>query len=409
MTDDRDQRGMFYVGLVAALFWGVGTNLLNHRWYVIHGISIGDLVFGAWMVWACTRPDLARALVRASRTLVVPLGLMFAFAVWLLGSVVVNAFRFGAQWSDLFAILRLFYFSAIMVFCVVYVQRFGLRPLLMAFILGVALLTAGRVVDALVNGAPRVTTLPLLKDPNVVGNMLGVAVLMSSMLIFSGSTGWAMALTAALSAASAMTFSKGAWLMVLLGIVANVLALVMRVPRRAAGRRRTLAAAVVSSLALILLIGLNADQLAEVIDLKIRTTIVDDSMGLRLRYALGGAYAMIDNPLFGVGFHNYYVVERMYPELLLPPSDNAHNVFSQIAAVGGLPALLVFLLLFIYPFLQLWGVMRRLGPAVISLAYVASAVLVFFLSGAVQLQIMAQPFFWVFTGLVKGWRCDSSS
>jgi SAM-dependent methyltransferase len=156
---DRDQRGMFYVGLLAALFWGFGTNLLNQRWYVIHGLSIGDLVFGGWMVWACTRPDLARALVRASRTLVVPLSLMFAFAVWLLGSVVVNAFRFGAEWSDLFAILRLFYFSAIGVF-VATPWRFGLRPLLMARSFWPWRLTAGRVKMPRSTGLPGSRTCP---------------------------------------------------------------------------------------------------------------------------------------------------------------------------------------------------------------------------------------------------------
>jgi O-antigen ligase len=279
----------------------------------------------------------------------------------------------------------------------------------MTFVLGVTLLTAGRVVDAVASEAPRVTTLPLLKDPNVIGNMLGVAVLMSSMLIFVGSTSSAIALSAGLSAASTMTFSKGAWFMVFAGLIANVLALVIRLPRAIIDQRRSITRAAVFSLALVLLLSYNADKLVEMIALKAHTTAVDDSMGLRYRYALGGAYAMIDNPLFGVGYRNYYVVERMYPQLLLPPSDNAHNVFSQIAAIGGLPALLIFMLLFIYPFIQLWTVVRREASTVISVSYVASAVLVFFLSGAVQLQIVAQPFFWVFTGLVKGWRCNSSS
>jgi O-antigen ligase len=339
----------------------------------------------------------------------VPLSLMFAFAVWLLGSVLVNAFRFGAHWSDVFAILRLFYFSAVMVFCVAYVRRFGLRPLLMAFIAGVAALTAGRILDATSNMAPRVTEMPLLQDPNVIGNMLGVAVLMSSMLIFVGSSAPAMTFTAGLSVASAMTFSKGTWFMVLAGLAANVLALVMRPPRTVAARKRMVAAIAVFLFAVVVFVALNLDLVAQVITLKVRSTVEDHSVGLRFRYALGGAYAMIDNPIFGVGYRNYYVVERMYPQLSLPPSDNAHNVYAQIAAIGGVPALLMFMLLFVYPFVQLWSVVRREGPAAIAAPYVASAVLVFFLSGAVQLQIIAQPFFWVYTGLVKGWRCNSSS
>ena len=409
MTDDRAEQITFYVGLIAALFWGFGTNLLDRRWYVIHGVSVGDLVFVGWIIWASARPSLMRQLVSAARSLVVPLGLMFLFAVWLLASVVVNVFRFGASWFDLFAILRLFYFSTIMVFCVAYVRRFGLRPLLMAFIVGVVLLTVGRFIDVLVSTRPMVTSLPLLKDPNVIGNMLGVAVLMSSMLVFEGSIRWALALTAGLSVASAMTFSKGAWLMVLFGVVANVVAVLMRTLRTRSGLRRTAITTAGFLLTFVLLGAYYAVPLSEVIELKFHTTTVDDSMGLRFRYALGGLYAMIDNPLFGVGFRNYYVVETMYPELVLPASDNAHNVFSQVGAAGGLPAFVLFLMLFTYPFLHLWRVVRRGNATLLAIAYVTSSALVFFLSGAVQLQIFAQPFFWVFTGLVRDWQYNSSS
>jgi O-antigen ligase len=409
MTDDKAEQITFYVGLIAALFWGFGTNLLDRRWYVIHGVSVGDLVFLGWIVWASARPSLMRQLVSAARSLVVPLGLMFLFAVWLLASVVVNVFRFGASWLDLFAILRLFYFSAIMVFCVAYVRRWGLRPLLTAFILGVVLLTVGRFVDVFASARPMVTSLPLLKDPNVVGNMLGVAVLMSSMLIFEGSIRWALALTAGFSMASAMTFSKGAWLMVLFGVVANVVAILMRTLRTRSGLRRTALTTAGFFLTFVVLGAYYAVPLGEVIEMKFHTTTVDDSMGLRFRYALGGLYAMIDNPLFGVGFRNYYVVETMYPELVLPASDNAHNVFSQVGAAGGLPAFVLFLMLFTYPFLHLWRVVRRGNTPLLAVAYVTSSAVVFFLSGAVQLQIFAQPFFWVFTGLVRDWHYNSSS
>ena len=409
MTEEKAERVSFYVGLVAAVFWGVGTNLLDRRWYLVHGISVGDIVFLGWLLWACTRPALAQQLVRAARSLVVPLGLTFVFVVWLLASVMRNVFRFGAEWSDLPAILRLFYFSAIMVFCAVHVRRFGLRPILTAFVLGIALLTVGRCIDALVDGQPMVTSLPLLKDPNVIGNMLGIGVIMSSMLIFEGSIRTALALTAGLSVASAMTFSKGAWLMVLLGIAANGLALAMRVLLTRSGLRRAAVVTAALTLAVLLLGAYYATQLREVVALKFHTTYVDDSVGLRFRYALGGLYAMIDNPVFGVGFRNYYIVETQYPELRLPASDNAHNVFTHIAAVGGLPAFVIFLLLFIYPFLQLWRVVHRGTNALLALVYVTSAALVFFVSGAVQLQIVAQPFFWVYTGLVRGWRSRSYS
>ena len=41
--------------------------------------------------------------------------------------------------------------------------------------------------------------------------------------------------------------------------------------------------------------------------------------------------------------------------------------------------------------------------ALTSGVYVGLAASVFFISGSVQLQMIAQPFFWVFTGIVRGW------
>jgi hypothetical protein len=101
------------------------------------------------------------------------------------------------------------------------------------------------------------------------------------------------------------------------------------VPAARGGLRRTVTTIAVFSLALILLIGVNATELAEVITLKIHTTTVDDSMGLRFRYVLGGAMAMIEHP-FSVSAFATITLQKGCIRAVAPPSDNAHNVFSQL-------------------------------------------------------------------------------
>jgi hypothetical protein len=55
---------MFRIGVVASLFWAVGTNLLEPRWYVVHGVSIGDVVFAVWLAAAMLSPSTREELRR---------------------------------------------------------------------------------------------------------------------------------------------------------------------------------------------------------------------------------------------------------------------------------------------------------------------------------------------------------
>jgi hypothetical protein len=331
--------------------------------------------------------------------------LMAVLAMLLLLSMQINAFRFGAQWSDLLAICRLFYFSAIVVFCVAFVRRFGPAALVFPFTIGIAWLAGERLYSAVMTGAKIVFGLPLLKDPNVVGNMFGIGTFMCSILILRGWTKWPLILMTGFAIMSLMTFSKGAWLLVLLGIAANLTAVVMRNPLTARGVRNTLAALGAIVITLGALAYMDSERMTRLISFKLQSSDELSTVNFRYRFALAGAYAMGDHPLFGIGFRNYSIVEDLYPGVLPEPSENAHNVFAQVGAIGGAPALVVFLVLFLYPFVQLWKVVKRRYAVVGGIIYVALAAAVFFTSGAVQLQLMAQPFFWVFTGVVRGWTC----
>jgi hypothetical protein len=395
--------GMWLVGVVSAIFWAVGTNLINQRWYIVHGVSVGDVLFIAWLTLAMLRPSTRRMIgsgLMASRE---HLALMSIFALLLLASVAVNAFRFGGDTSDVFAILRFFYFSAIIAFCIAFVPRYGLATLVFPFAIGVALLGGGRLYLALTTGSKVLFGLPLLKDPNVIGNMFGIGVLMCSLLILQGWSKWPLVLVTLFSVGSMLTFSKGAWLMVLIGLGACVAAFVMRNPPTPRGLRRSIVSAgallvVISGLAYV-----EAERLNRLISFKLTSSSDLGTTSYRYRFAKAGALAMGDYPVFGLGLRNYAVVEELYPDVMPEPSENAHNVFAQIGAVAGVPALVVFMVLFVYPFVQLWRVVSLRSRNLAGLTYVVLVGAVFFASGAVQLQIMAQPFFWFFTGVTRGW------
>jgi O-antigen ligase len=400
-TIDRES---WWIALLCAPFWAIGTNLLDQRWYVAHGISVGDVLFLGWFGLALMDARRRARIDEALRNLTEHTALVIGFIAWLLVSLAVNSFRYGAQWADVLAILRLGYFSAIVLFVVDHVRRHGFAAITLAFVAGVSVLTLERLDEAIRNNALVIFGLPLLKDPNVIGNMLGVAVFFCSLGILAGHVLLSLALAIVLAAASMMTFSKGTWAIVLVGIAANLVALVFARPLDRRGKARAVLAAIAFLAVLGALAAVNIDRIQRLFDFKVESTATLGTVNYRYRFALAAMYAMGDHPFVGVGFRNYSVVERLYPEVMPEPSANAHNVFAQVAAIGGAPALVLWLLLFVYPFVDLWRIFQARGRPDIGALYTLLAFLVFLGSGSVQLQLMAQPFFWVFTGIVRGWR-----
>jgi len=146
----------------------------------------------------------------------------------------------------------------------------------------------------------------------------------------------------------------------------------------------------------------NYQTLSDVFLFKVQTTKDNATVDQRFDLALGGLFAMAENPLLGVGYRNYPAIVAMYPELRLQGADNTHNVFSQIGAVGGVMALVLLIWLFIYPFKQLSQVIPLRTWA--GKIYLGAAFMVIFIFASVQLQLIAQPVFWVFIGLISGWK-----
>ena len=202
--------------------------------------------------------------------------------------------------------------------------------------------------------------------------------------------------------ASAFTFSKGAWLMSTFGCLACLAALYLRDKSTVRSRRWAFLLPFVVALLLIYAVYDNYQTLKDVFQFKVQTTVDNATVDQRFDLALGGIFAMAENPLLCVGHRNYPAIAAMYPELQLQGADNAHNVFFQIGAVGGVMAFVLLIWLFIYPFKQLSQVIPLRTWA--GKIYLGAAFIVMFLFASVQLQLIAQPVFWVFIGLISGWK-----
>jgi hypothetical protein len=393
---------LFLFGFNAA----VGSSLAFRPFYVVSGISWIDVLvmvtFFGLIHFRETGPSLS-----ATRVEIVHAGLVVALSLWLMASTILNGFEYGMETGDLLPPLRLFYFLVLMHVTRTLVGRYGSPRLIAGFIGGVLVLAVSELAmsDRVILG------LPLLVNPNVTGALLGVGAWFAALsMILGGGIVLNMLAVIVLTALSITSFSKGAWLMCgcAVALFATV-AIARRAPRR---RLRIWQRAIVGITVLAILVGTtvfvsaNMDRIVQTFALKLETTTSSGSASLRADLAVASWYAGLDHPVFGLGYRNFYQTQFLYPELHLPPLervDNAHNLFAQTLAVGGFPAAAMLILAVMLPMLVLW---RKLQDAIRSpLARTLSwslSLAVWVIYGSVQLQLIAQPPFWFFCGVVFG-------
>lgn len=150
----------------------------------------------------------------------------------------------------------------------------------------------------------------------------------------------------------------------------------------------------------------NFDLITNMIAFKLFATDVNGAMSMRADFIKASIWAGLDNPIFGLGYRNFYQVRYMYPDLQLPPigrMDNPHNLFAQILVSGGFPAEALFLFVLVTPFAVMW---RKLAAVIrsrpVRTVVIALSAGIWFTYAFVQLQLIAQPPFWLLCGIVFG-------
>jgi len=393
-----------WIGIALAFIWGIGQNLPWDNLY-LKGISPADFLFlGVLGVLLC-HAGARQAYLAEVQRLMSLLSLIACFVTLTAVSSAVNAFTWGFQSNDLVEMVRPLYYFLIIAFVAMLTRRHGLG-LLLAFVAGIV---ASGVVAYLRPASQDVLGFVMLWNPNVIGNMLALGVLFSSLLILGSLPLPATACMLVCMVLSIFTYSKGTWLMVLLGLVACLIALrATGDPRVVRAGRYILGTAVIG---LGLVVFQHWDALYTLVSFKLETTQLGDTAAeggttaARWGFVVASMVMAVDSPVLGVGISNFESAYRTLQPLLgnaYWSTDNPHSAWLYILACIGVPALVIFALIFARTLLELARRVPLQGSS--RLLYVALFCIVLFLSGAVMLQLLTQYFFWFLTGVLGGWQ-----
>lgn len=400
---------VFYLGFICSIFWSVGTNFdytpyIEPYWYIAHGVSMGELVFAFVLLLLLLDNIWRRRFQAALYKMKGFVQALLFLTIILLVSVGVNLFIYDGDIFDVLVCLKLIYFLLVAVFVHAYVKQYGLIAVILPFIIGMSFYALDQVYYGFSSPEAIMITsnFPMVRAPNVAGAIFGQAILLCSLAILHGGRNLYLIAMLFFIVASAFTFSKGAWLMSILGCMACLAALSLRYKSTVRSRKWTFLLTFLVATFLIYVVYDNYQTLNDMYQFKVQTTKDNATVDQRFDIALGGLYSMVENPLIGVGYRNYPVIAAIHPELRLEGAENAHNVFLQIGAVGGVIAFVLLIWLFIYPFKELSQVIPLRTWA--GKIYIGAVFVVMFLFASVQLQLIAQPVFWVFIGLISGWK-----
>ena len=305
---------------------------------------------------------------------------------------VVNTPRFGLALRDIAELAKYAYYIVLFNYVRSGIIRWGVGYFLRCYLCGLVLVGVTALAAA---GRGNIVVLP---NPNVTGNLMAIGAYMAVLLMTFGRPLSGATFAIVLGVLATLTFSKGAWLMTAVASGAFIVAVW---GYRHESRKSSLRVVVVMiTIMTLTVVGLSREHLREVITLKVYHTQQDSSVEKRWGFVLASVDIALDYPFFGVGISNFEraydrraaVVGRYYLS-----SDNPHSAFLYLLACGGIPTLFVFLLLIMWQMVKLWRALpvQRLSRAAIVLA----GGILLAISGAVQLQLVTQKFFWILIGV----------
>lgn len=401
---------MYVTTIIIAFFWGIGPASPMMESY-LYGMSVGDFLFVMYLLVAFFVGKNNALLIKESIFFKKYSLVLFIFVMLTMVSALVNAFYLGIYWRDMFEALRPLYYLAGTLFLVNVVQRRGYRSILTAFL-------SGTLFSVLINYAyvsnqdwVVVEGFVVLYKSNVIGNLIGVGLALTSLLILDRAYGRSVLFFTAFLVFGIFTYSKGVWIMLVLGIAANYIAFRYSTRNFFPQEKIPLFFIKCTWASVFFLVIMYSSDLYSLLEFKINTTQVNDTaqdggtFAARWGFVLASINMALSNPILGVGISNYEIAYDQLENVLGEfywPTDNPHNAFMYVLACIGFPATFAFLFIFVYPFF----ILKKANPigGWSGKLYVFLIFLVFFVSANVQLELLSQHFFWVFVGIVLGWH-----
>jgi O-antigen ligase len=327
------------------------------------------------------------------------LGLLSAFS---------NSITRGLAPSDLIEVLRpaLYLFIAIVAS---YYARLGFaRVIALSFPLGIVAAGVNNMMLVISGDVEAVASVLQPYNPNVVGNMLAVALVYLAIAFERGAQFRSTLLVMLALVLIALSYSKGAWLMGLLGIGCFAGPYLLAARRRAlGGGTRWLVRLTV--IAAIVVVAINFEIVSKMIELKFAQSFTSEvnqsqsTVALRMGHVYSSLEIVSRNPVFGVGVTNWEEENNgnaYWLNDVFLRNDNPHNGFFYVLSGMGIPALFVFLALTVFPVALL---PRALGLRGFLKQFCgASLLLILLVSGNVMLHLLSHYFLWLLIGLCLG-------
>lgn len=396
----------FFVFLVFVLL-GIGRNLPFQELY-FYGLGVADFLLFFLFLFFLLIPKSCHALLYEFRVLSIPIVATYGISALAMTSLAFNASIFGIDGKDIFEIFKYFYLLIVMVVTSYCTRWMGIIPAL-GFVLG-AIVTG---VIAMLNPMnPNVYGTLQIFNPNVIGNVLSVAIIFCSFIVLAGYPlrGGLLAIFAAILAF--FTFSKASWLMSIFGLIACYLALT-----NLKNSNSNLALKYGKYLTYLTFVGLLYtvyaywDVISLIVNAKIVATdfeasaVEGGSFSARVGLMLSAFHMFLINPVLGVGISNFEHVNYLLQGDLGDAyynDDNANSAWFYILGCMGLPAFILFTYVF-YWFLR--RVYRfPFSSSKIRHLYVMCVAVVFLIGGNVQLEMLTAYYYWVALGLVVAWK-----
>ncbi len=398
---------MKLIVFVVFLFLGIGRNLPNEMFYVA-GIGLPDLLLILLMFWLLlghqARVELEQE-VLLLRNIIWAVSLLGVFAMI---SLAFNAFVYQAEARDIFEVFKYYYQLIVMLAAFHCTRTTGPLPAV-GFVVG-ALITG---VAALLNPMnPDVLGVPQIFNPNVIGNVLAISIVMCSIIILHGRPVLGAFLAVPAAVIGFFTFSKGTWLMCMLAVLACYLALTALQRSKIASMLRWgryISYAILAGLAY------GVFYFREFVWLIIEAKIVatdfqasaaeGGSVSARWGLIISAIRMFFLNPLLGVGISNYEFVNRILESELgdaFYDDDNPNSAWFYVLGCMGFPAFCCFAYVFFICMRFLDGVpIRSLKKRAF---YVGLVALVIFIGSNVQLEMLTAYYYWVLLGILAGWQ-----
>lgn len=332
--------------------------------------------------------------------------------VFAMTSLIFNAFIYRIEVRDIFEIFKYYYHLIVMLVSFHYTRTTGPLPAI-GFVVGV-LITG---VVALLNPMnPDVLGVPQIFNPNVIGNVLAISIVMCSTIILHGRPVLGIVLAVSAAVIGFFTFSKGAWLMCTLALLACYLALTTLKGSNSVWSLRWGRYVSYAILAGLVYGAFHFSELVwMIIEAKIAATDFEasaaqgGSFSARWGLIIAAIKMFLMNPLVGVGISNYEFVNRMLESELgdaFYDDDNPNSAWFYVLGCMGLPAFICFALVFYICIKFLNRV--PIHSVKVRAFYVGLIGLVIFIGGNVQLEMLTAYYYWVLLGILAWWQFQHS-